>query len=63
MSGTNHGDILPGGKCAWHRFDPSKYLAREFVPRLASCALPQSIEWDPLADGLWSQQITHGVEQ
>ncbi|MDA0648783.1 MAG: ATP-grasp fold amidoligase family protein [archaeon] len=24
MGGTNHGDILPGGKCAWHRFDPSK---------------------------------------
>jgi hypothetical protein len=24
MSGTNHGDILPGGKNVWHRFEPSK---------------------------------------
>ena len=24
MSGTNHGDILLGGKSARHRFDPAK---------------------------------------
>ncbi len=38
MGGTNDGDILPGGKCPWHRFDPSisHHFSQKLVYRMVN---------------------------
>ena len=42
MSGTKHGDILPGGKNVWHRFDPTKseHYSQKLLYRMVNDRTP-----------------------